>query len=121
MTKPHRMKKLAEKAQRQASTRPSGYAEGETSYTSFSLKPFHAETAKEMLLYWKKEQEHFHLKIKPHHHKRTTPGSVDAENPLTISGHSIADKTMRTKNKGTTQKSCDQNRKYQRNNHKKAA
>lgn len=121
MTKPHRMKKLSKKAQRRASNTHSSYEGKEMDYNTYSLKPFHAETAKEILLYWKKEREHMHLKIKPHHHKRTTPGSVDAENPLTISGHSIDDKSMKTKKKRNTQKSFDQNQKYQRNNHKKAA
>ncbi|MCH9811877.1 hypothetical protein K0U07_03825 [bacterium] len=121
MVKPHRMKKLTKKAMRKASNTTSSSYENHSYYNSFSIKPFNKERAKEMLRSWKKDQEHMHLKIKPHHHKRTTPGSVDAENPLTVSGHSIDDKTMRTKTKRNTQKSLDLARKEQRNSHKKAS
>ena len=121
MVKPHRLKKLTKKAVRQARVTTNNYSESENYHNYLSLKPFNYQMAKEMILSWKKEREHMHLKIKPHHHKRTTPGSLDAENPLTISGHSIDNKTIKTKNKRNTQKSLDQARTQQRNSQKKAS
>jgi hypothetical protein len=122
--KPHRNKKIMKKALRKAAqvdTLKKSTATKGTPVNLFQLKPFNPETARDMLHSWKTEVEHIHLKNKPHHHKRTTPGSVDAENPLTISGHSINDKSMKTHQKTDIQKSNDLARKFLRNNHKKAA
>ncbi|MCH9617817.1 MAG: hypothetical protein SP4CHLAM5_11600 [Chlamydiia bacterium] len=120
--KPHRNKKLMKKALRKAAQIDTSKKNSPKKYHHlFDLKPFHQNTAKEMLYNWKKEVEHIHLKNKPHHHKRTTPGSVDAENPLTISGHSINDKTMKTGLKTDIQKAADMGRKYLGYHYKKAA
>lgn len=122
--KPHRIKKLQQKELRKAAqvetSKKNRYTKKD-SENLFDLKPFHLEKAKDMLYSWKKEVEHIHLKNKPHHHKRTTPGSVDAENPLTISGHSINNKFMKKEKKSDIQKASDIGRKYLHNNYKRAA
>jgi len=122
--KPHRNKKLQLKALRKFShlnskevTSPSL----KTIKTVFSLKPFNQTNAKEMLKFFKSEVEHIHLKIKPHHHKRTTPGSVDPEKPQTITGHHNQDKMMKIFHKGDLVKSADLAKKYFRASWKKAA
>ena len=122
--KPNRIKKMKNKALRKFSqidvSKPSKTAM--TWNKIASLKPFNHNNAKEMLRNYKQEIEHVHLKNKPHHHKRTTPGALDAENPHTLTGHENNHRMKKTWQKGCTQKSADLSKKYfKRNNWKKAA
>jgi hypothetical protein len=123
--KPHRTKKIQMKALRQfsqidISTKKDKEAIKVDSSCKF-LKSFHKKIAIEMLRDWKKTVEHVHLKNKPHHSKRTTPGSVDAQNPEVITGNHNIDKRTKLFHKGDIVKSADLGRKYLRNSYKKAA
>ncbi|MCH9621605.1 MAG: hypothetical protein S4CHLAM20_10290 [Chlamydiia bacterium] len=121
--KPNRLKKLKNKALRkfsQIDVKKDKY-KNTTFQRIYDIKPFNAQNAKEMLKDFKKQVEHVHLKNKPHHHKRTTPGSMDAENPYTKTGHENMNKTMKTWQKGSTQKSSDLSKKYFKTTWKKAA
>jgi len=87
-----------------------------------NIRPFNFNNAKMMIQSFKKEVEHIHLKHKPHHHKRTSPGSLDSDNPHTMTGHENMDKTMRVWKKAAAQKSSDLSKKYfKRDSWKKAA
>lgn len=89
---------------------------------SVSIWAFNHNLAKQMLADWKNVVEHVHLKNKPHHGKRTSPGSVDVENPKLITGHHNFDETMKNVNKGNSVKNARTAGKIdKRNSRKKAA
>lgn len=122
--KPHRIKKLQQKALRKAAQLDVSKNRNKEAYKAHmvsNLKPFNMTTAKEMLMFFKKDIQHIHLKHKPHHSKRTTPGSVDAENPQVMTGHDIHDRSMKKWHAGDTQKSADFGRKHFQQSWKKAA
>lgn len=110
--KPNRIKKMKNKALRRFSQVSLNTEKASTMSKMSSIKPFNFSNAKMMIQNFKKEVEHVHLKNKPHHHKRTTPGSVDADNPMTKTGHETIDKTMKNWQKKATQKSSDLSKKY---------
>lgn len=123
--KPHRLKKMKMKALRKFSkidvSKKATHETIKTHNNMLLLKPFNKKTASEMLKAYKKTIEHIHLKNKPHHHKRTTPGTVDEEAPQTIIRHHNIDKSMKKWHKGDIQKSAEIGRKFIHSSWKKAA
>jgi hypothetical protein len=123
--KPHRVKKLQMKALRQFSqidiSKKSDKEAVKIDSSCKFLKSFNKANAIVMLRDWKKTVEHVHLKNKPHHSKRSTPGSVDEQNPEVISNYKNKSKAIKIFHKGDIVKSNDLGRKYLKSNFKKAA
>ena len=121
--KPHKIKHLQNKALRKFTQidESASAAVKKTHEMKSSIKNVNTKNAEIMVKDFKKTNEHKHLKQKPHHHKRTTPGSVDAENPKVITGHEIKDKDLKKSNKASTQKEEALKRTFLHHKTKKAA
>ena len=116
--KPHRLSRLTFKEIRKSTqkeiTKQQENSIRKTHTRTTNIKPFNHVTAQTMLQHFKNNIEHMHLKIKPHHSKRTTPGSVDAESPTTMKNFHRSKKGENVSQQVNVQKSMDMWRKYYR-------